>query len=127
MLTLTRRRGWYIYSLRHEGVSGKGLHGLRPKSVHAGRPEVPGSKGFGQVPAGFRAIQRVGALGAGLDSGGRRFRVGRKFWAEAGSSGLSRSLSLLLLPSPLPFLALVLESSMVVSVGPEYMQGPCMR
>ena len=78
MLTLTRRRGWSIYSLSHEGVSGKGIHGLRPESLHAGRPEVPGSGSSGQVPAGFRAIQRVGALEAGLDSGGQRFRAGRR-------------------------------------------------
>ena len=95
-------------------------------------PEVSGSESSGQVPAGFQAIQRVGALGAGLDSGvGDSGKVGRsggrKFRAEAESSGLSRSLSLLLLPSPLPCLALVLGSSMVVSVVPEYMQGPCMR
>ena len=48
------------------------------ESLHAGKPEVPGSGSSGQVPAGFRAIQRVGALEAGLDSGGRRFRAGRK-------------------------------------------------
>mgnify|MGYP005845792013 CR=1 FL=1 len=125
--------------LAHEGVSeSEGVHGLGP--IHCAqtgrkfpaRPEVPGFGSSGQVPDGFRAIQRVGALGAGLDSGaGGSGKVGRsggrKFRAEAGSFGLSRSLSLLLLPSPLPCLALVLGSSMVVSVVPEYMQGPCMR
>ena len=41
-----------------------------PESLNGGRPEVPGgAESSGQVPAGFQAIQRVGALGAGLDSG----------------------------------------------------------
>ena len=58
------------------------------ESLHAGKPEVPGSGSSGQVPAGFRAIQRAGMLGAGLDSGvGGSGKVGRsggqKFRVEA--------------------------------------------
>ena len=74
MLTLTRRRGWSIYSLSHEGVSGKGIHGLRPESLHAGRPEVPGRAG---------------------SSGLRKFRAGSgrvpgypESWRARGWSGL---------------------------------------
>ena len=82
--------------LAHEGVSERGdTWALGPSlCTQAGRkfrvgPEVLGSESSGQVPAGFRAIQRVGALGAGLDSravgsgkvgrsGGRKFRAFQK-------------------------------------------------
>ena len=36
MLTLERRWRWSIYSLSHEGVSGKGIHGQRPAAAHTG-------------------------------------------------------------------------------------------
>ena len=120
-------------------MRGERVHGLQPECLRAGRAGSSGDgrkvralEVLGEGPGRVRAIQRVGTLGTGLDSravgSGKVGRSGgRKFRAEAGSSGLSRSLSLLLLPSPLPCMALVLGSSMVVSVVPEYMQGPCMR
>ena len=40
MLTLERRWRWSIYSLSHQGVSGRGIQGQRPAAAHTsvGRP-----------------------------------------------------------------------------------------
>ena len=124
--------GVYIV-LAHEGVSERGdTWALGPSlCTQAGRkfraPEVPGrfrpGSGLSRELARSGLVWTPGAGGSGQAGGSG----GQKFRAEAGSSGLSRSLSLLLLPSPVPCLALVLGSSMVVAVVPECMQGPCMR
>ena len=65
-----------IYSGSHEGIS-EGRKGTWASAQVSARRQGRKFRAP-EVLHRFRAIQRVGAIGAGLDSGGRRFRAGQR-------------------------------------------------